>query len=441
MAAQFTPIESIPKIVAASCASFRSHRTLSLEFRKEQLRALERCLTENEAEFKAAIKADLNRPSDFEIPTCIKVCKSFISNLDVMAQNQKAAGVKESDECYVRYSPLGSVLIIGTWNFPIMLLIEPLVGAIAAGNTCIVKPSEVAEHCAEILARRLPQYLDPQVVSVITGGVDETTALLKERFDHIFYTGSTEVGKVIMAAAAKHLTPVTLELGGKCPTIITENTDIAKAAQRIAHWKSMNCGQVCISVDYIICPKHLQEELIKNVIGYWHHLFGKDLRTSENYPRIINKRQFERLEKLLKAVKEQSKVVFGGRTDAENLFIEPTIATDVSLSDEIMKGEIFGPILPIITCEDLEGAIEIVNKMEHSLNLNLFSTNQEQIDKVLRETRSGSVSINDVASAYSNHSLPFGGVGSSGVGNYHGKYSFDTFSHKRAVMIRNLSHL
>ncbi|KAF9955993.1 aldehyde dehydrogenase 3, member A2, partial [Modicella reniformis] len=406
--------------------------------------ALQRLVDENQDALDAAIYKDLHRPKDFEVVSCLKTCKGLIDNLDALTRDQKVVDANSTDDSYVRMSPLGNVLIIGTWNFPIMLIIEPLAGAIAAGNTCVVKPSEVSQESASILTRLLPKYMDPSVVSVVNGSVEETTVLLKERFDHIFYTGGTEIGKIIMSAAAKNLTPVTLELGGMCPVIISENTDIAKAAQKVAFWKTLNCGQVCLSVNYILCPKSLQEPLIQNVIGTWKHLFGGadgkgDFKESSDYPRVINKRQFDRLEKLLQKVKDQNTIVYGGSTDPSNLYMEPTIVTNVSLTDEIMKDEIFGPLLPIVTCENIDDAINIVNRQEHALSVNLFSDQKEEIEKVLRETRSGAVNVNDIAAHFTNHDLPFGGVGHSGLGSYHGKYSVDTFSHKRAVMIRNLS--
>ncbi|KAF9350432.1 aldehyde dehydrogenase 3, member A2 [Mortierella sp. AD094] len=441
MGIEYTPVSSIPKIVAASRASFLTHRTQSLEFRKEQLRALLRMVSENLDDLAGAIKSDLGRPKDAEVLGCAKTCEFYINDLEALSENKKAHGFKDGDECYVRNSPLGTVLIMGTWNFPISLVLQPLAGAIAAGNVCIVKPSEVAEASANILTRLLTKYMDPNVVAVINGAVEETTVLLQQRFDHIFYTGSTDIGRIVMAAAAKNLTPVTLELGGKCPAIITENTNLVDAAQKIAMWKSTNCGQICISVDYVLCPKHLQEKLIQNVIATWKHRFGADPKTSDVYPRIVNKRQFDRLEKLLEAVKKQSTVAYGGRTDAAQLFIEPTIATNVSLSDEIMKGEIFGPILPIVACENIDQAINIINQQEHPLSLYLFSGDKEHSERLLRETRSGAVVVNDIGVHYGNLTLPFGGVGNSGMGNYHGKYSIETFSHARAVFVRPQAHL
>ncbi|GJJ70038.1 hypothetical protein EMPS_02387 [Entomortierella parvispora] len=438
---KFTPVSDIPKIVAASRATFLTHRTQSLEFRKEQLRALYLLVSENSADLTGAIRADLNRPSDFEIPTCLRVIKSFIENLESLVEPQKATGLIGTDKSFVRLSPLGTVLIIGAWNFPIMLVIEPLAGAIAAGNTAIVKPSEVSVTSDTLLTRLLRKYMDPSVVAVVNGGAEETTVLLKERFDHIFYTGGVAVAKIVMQAAAKNLTPVTLELGGKCPAIVTDKTDLAKAAQKIAGWKALNCGQVCLSVDYVLCPRHLQDELIKNLIGTWQHMYGKDAKQSDVYPRIITKRQLERLEKVLSVAKKENKVVYGGESDLSNRYMAPTILTDVKLEDTIMEEEIFGPLLPIIDCEDIQGAVDVVNKGEHPLALYLFSDDPVHVEKVLSETRSGGVIVNDIATHFSNHSLPFGGVGHSGIGNYHGKYSVETFSHKRAVMVRSQAHL
>ncbi|KAF9585478.1 Aldehyde dehydrogenase [Lunasporangiospora selenospora] len=437
----YTPIEEIPKIVAASKATFKTHRTQSLENRKEQLRALLRLVEENKVDLADAITKDLNRHSDFEIPTIITAVRDFIDNLENLTQPQKAAGVHEKDDCFVRLSPLGSVLIIGAWNFPIMLVLEPLAGAIAAGNTAVLKPSEVSVNSAQLLTRLVQKYMDPAVVSVINGGKDETTVLLQQRFDHIFYTGGTEVGRIVMQAAAKNLTPVTLELGGKCPAIVTDRVDLVKTAQRIAGWKTLNCGQVCLSVDYVLISKALEAPFIEAVQATWKHLFGDNPRTCATYPKIVSVRQTERLEKLLQSIKKENNIICGGETNVAERYVAPTIVTNVSLTDEVMKDEIFGPILPIVVCDDLNGAIDIINQGEHPLGLYLFSDDKDQQEQVLRETRSGAVCINDIACHFLNHSLPFGGVGNSGIGNYHGRYSIDTFSHKRAVMTRSIAHL
>ncbi|KAG0346272.1 aldehyde dehydrogenase 3, member A2 [Podila humilis] len=441
MTAEYTPVSAIPKIVASMRASFLTHRTQSLEFRKEQLRALLRAVVENEDAMFAAIRADLNRQKDNEVDVIKSSLKNFIDNLETLVKTSYFPGFHEKDECSVRMTPLGTVLVIGAWNYPMMLNLDPVAGAIAAGNVVILKPSEVSTHSAALLTQIVQKYMDPSVIQVVNGGVDETTVLLKERFDHIFYTGGTQVGRIVMMAAAKNLTPVTLELGGKCPAIITENTNIAKAAQKIAGVKTTNCGQICLTVDYVLCPTHLRESLIQAIIATWKHMYGEDAATCATYPKIISTRQAERLEKLLSAVKGQNTVVHGGRSDVQKRFIEPTIVTGVTLKDEIMQDEIFGPILPIIDCDNLQGAIDIVNQNEHPLALYIFSDNKDEIEKVLRETRSGGVTVNECATHFYNDNLPFGGVGHSGIGNYHGKYSLDTFSHKRAVMIRSQAHL
>ncbi|KAG0032403.1 aldehyde dehydrogenase 3, member A2 [Podila clonocystis] len=425
MTVEYTPVSAIPKIVANMKKSFLNHRTQSLEFRKEQLRALLRAVTENEDAMVEAIRIDLNRHKDNEVPTIKGAIQGFIDNLEDLTKQTNVAGFHEKDECSV----------------PMMLNIEPIAGAIAAGNNVVLKPSEVSAHSAHLLTQMMEKYMDPQVVQVVNGAVEETSALLKERFDHIFYTGGTEVGRIVMVAAAKNLTPVTLELGGKCPVIVTEHTDIAKAAQAIAGTKTFNCGQVCLTVDYVLCPKHLRESLIQGCIATWKHMFTEDAGSCATYPKIINARQHARLEKLLATVKQQNTIVYGGRSDASHRFIEPTIVTGVTLKDEIMQDEIFGPILPIVDCDNLQDAIDIINQNEHPLALYLFSDNKAEVEKVIRETRSGGVTVNQLATHFYNHNLPFGGVGNSGIGNYHGKFSIDTFSHKRAVMIRSQAHL
>ncbi|KAF9428464.1 aldehyde dehydrogenase 3, member A2 [Podila epigama] len=437
----YTPVSEIPKIVAGMRQSFLTHRTQSLEYRKNQLRALLQGVVENEDAMVAAIQADLNRAKDTEIPVIKGTIQGFINNLEALTQPSIVPGLHEKDDCSVRLSPLGTVLVIGAWNFPMMLNLDPVAGAIAAGNVVILKPSEVSVNSARVLTDLIQKYMDPNVIKVVNGGVDETPALLRERFDHIFYTGGTQVGRIVMQAAAKHLTPVTLELGGKCPVIVTESTDLVKAARTIAGAKTSNCGQICLTVDYVLCPKHLREPLIQAVIATWQHLFTSDASSSSNYPKIINVRQAERLDKLLTIAKEQNKVAYGGHTDVAKRYIEPTIVADVRLEDEIMRDEIFGPILPIIDCDSVQQAVDIINTKEHPLVLYMFTNNKDDVEKVLRETRSGGVVVNGIGAHFYNHNLPFGGVGNSGIGNYHGKYSIDTFSHKRAVMVRNQAHL
>uniref|UniRef100_A0A2A4JQY4 Aldehyde dehydrogenase domain-containing protein n=1 Tax=Heliothis virescens TaxID=7102 RepID=A0A2A4JQY4_HELVI len=310
-------------------------------------------------------------------------------------------------------------------------------GAIAAGNTVIVKPSELAEACAAFVAEMLPKYLDSDAVIVVEGGPQETTELLQQKFDYIFFTGGTSVGKIIYQAAVKNLTPVTLELGGKSPVYIDNTVDIMVTAKRILWGKFINSGQTCIAPDYILCTKEVQDKFIaaaKKVLKEW---YGAEPQKSPDFARIINSRHFSRLQALVDASKD--KVAIGGSYDANDKFIEPTIITNVVASDKIMQDEIFGPLLPIVPIENAFEAIQFINERDHPLVLYAFS-NQTNIQKLFTEqTRSGSLSINDTMMFYAVETLPFGGVGASGFGAYHGKKTFDTFTHKKSCLIRNFS--
>ncbi|KAF9166120.1 aldehyde dehydrogenase 3, member A2 [Actinomortierella ambigua] len=441
MGPEYTPVEAIPKIVDDSRKTFQSHRTQSLKVRKEQIAALERLVVENEDAINNAIHADLGRRSTFEFGTLIEAIRALKNHdMDFQTKDQHEKGEKEADKAFVRLSPKGNVLIIGAWNFPFLLTLEPLAGAIAAGNTAIIKPSELAVHSMRLMMQLVPKYMDKSIVQIVTGGAKETGALLQERFDHIFYTGGTEVGRIVMQAAAKHLTPVTLELGGKCPVIIAKDADLQKAAMAIAGWKSTNSGQICLAPDYLLCPKELQPALIQQMIGVWHHLYGENPTDHDDYAHVINQRHFERLVTLMEMTKKESKMVHGGRTNPARLTIEPTVFTGVKLTDTIMKDEIFGPLLPIIDCESMDDAIKIINTTEYPLSLFMYTEDDANVQRVLNETRSGGVSVNDIAANFTNAALPFGGCGNSGMGAYHGRYSIETFSHRRAVVVRK-SHL
>ncbi|KFO94567.1 Fatty aldehyde dehydrogenase, partial [Buceros rhinoceros silvestris] len=338
------------------------------------------------------------------------------------------------DEAYISFEPLGVVLVIGAWNYPFVLVMQPLIGAIAAGNAVVVKPSEISGNTAQLVADLLPQYLDPELYPVVTGGVPETTALLTQRFDHILYTGSTAVGKIVMAAAAKHLTPVTLELGGKSPCYIDKDCDLAVACRRITWGKYMNCGQTCIAPDYILCDPSIQSKVVENIKATLQEFYGEDVKSSQDYERIVNKHHFKRVLGLL----EGQKIAHGGETDEDSCFIAPTILTDVSPDSKVMEEEIFGPVLPILTVKSVDEAVEFINSREKPLALYVFSNNKEVIKRVISETSSGGVTGNDVIMHFFLSTLPFGGVGNSGMGAYHGKHSFETFSHRRACLIRDL---
>ncbi|XP_055574831.1 aldehyde dehydrogenase family 3 member A2-like [Falco cherrug] len=433
-------MERMQQVIARARGAFNSGRCRSLEFRLQQLKALERMVREKEKEILAAIKSDLHKCGhnaySHEI---LGVLGELALTMDKLPSWAAPRPVKKNlltmrDEAYICPEPLGVVLIIGAWNYPFVLVMQPLIGAIAAGNAVVVKPSEISENTAQLVADLLPQYLDRELYPVVTGGVPETTELLTQRFDHILYTGNSAVGKIVMAAAAKHLTPVTLELGGKSPCYIDKDCDLAVACRRITWGKYMNCGQTCIAPDYILCDPSIQSKVVENIKATLQEFYGEDVKSSPDYERIINKRHFRRVLGLL----EGQKIAHGGEADEASCFIAPTILTDVSPESKVMEEEIFGPVLPILTVRSVEEAIEFINRREKPLALYVFSNNKKLIRRVISETSSGGVTANDVIMHSLVPDLPFGGVGNSGMGAYHGKHSFETFSHCRACLIKDL---
>ncbi|NWU10097.1 AL3A2 dehydrogenase, partial [Cephalopterus ornatus] len=433
-------MERMQHVIARARAAFNSGRSRSLEFRIQQLKALERMVKEKEKEILAALHADLHKSGpnayNHEILGVLIELALAMEKLPSWAapQHVKKDLITMRDEVFINFEPLGVVLIIGAWNYPFLLIMHPLVGAIAAGNAVVVKPSEVSENTAKLMADLLPQYLDRELYPVVTGGVPETTELLTQRFDHILYTGNSAVGKIVMAAAAKHLTPVTLELGGKSPCYIDKDCDLAVACRRITWGKYMNCGQTCIAPDYILCDPSIQSQVVENIKATLQEFYGEDVKSSADYERIINKRHFKRVMGLL----EGQKIAHGGENDEASCFIAPTILTDVSPDSKVMEEEIFGPVLPIVTVKSVEEAIEFINRREKPLALYVFSNNKKLIRRVLSETSSGGMTANDVFMHSLVPNLPFGGVGNSGMGAYHGRYSFETFSHRRACVIKDL---
>ncbi|KFV69449.1 Fatty aldehyde dehydrogenase, partial [Dryobates pubescens] len=430
----------IQEVVGKARAAFYSGRCRALEFRIQQLKALERMVKEKESEILAAIEADLHKCRHkafiFEMVSVLEELALAIGRQTSWAAPQpvKRNLMTMRAETYTCFEPLGVVLITGTWNYPFLTVMQPLVGAIAAGNAVVVKPSEISENTAKLIADILPQYLDQELYPVVTGGVPETTELLKQRFDHILYTGNSAVGKIVMAAAAKHLTPVTLELGGKSPCYIDSDCDLAVACRRITWGKYMNCGQTCIAPDYILCHPSIQSQVVENIKATLQEFYGADVKSSPDYERIINKHHFKRILGLL----EGQKIAHGGETDEASCFIAPTILTDVSPESKVMEEEIFGPVLPIVPVKSVEEAIEFINLREKPLALYVFSNKKELIRKVMLETSSGGVTVNDVLIQYGVLSLPFGGVGNSGMGACHGKHSFETFSHRRSCLVKDL---
>ena len=429
-------IEAIPSLVAGLRATFDSGKTRSLEWRKAQLEALIRFAQENDAALIDALRADMGKPElearVADVGQISLEAKLALKNLKKWTRPESAGSIPLMGKSFVVRDPLGVVLIIAPWNYPVGLLISPLVGAIAAGNAAVLKPSEVTAHTSRVLAELLPKYVDTDAIALVEGGVPETSALLEERFDHIMYTGNGSVGRIVMEAAARNLTPVTLELGGKSPCIVDGTADIEVAARRIAWGKFMNAGQTCIAPDYILVEESVEEELIGELKKSVESFYEGNTQDNPDYTRIVNSRHHDRVSKLI----EGQEIAFGGGTRAEDCYIEPTVLRNVSPDAPVMQSEIFGPVLPVLRIKDVGEAIEFVNRGEKPLALYLFSNDSAMEDRVLSSTSSGGVTINGTIMHIANAKLPFGGVGPSGMGAYHGRHSFETFSHRKAVLRR-----
>eukprot|EP01099_Mayorella_cantabrigiensis_P007059 TRINITY_DN60_c0_g1_i3.p1 TRINITY_DN60_c0_g1~~TRINITY_DN60_c0_g1_i3.p1 ORF type:complete len:409 (-),score=107.38 TRINITY_DN60_c0_g1_i3:48-1274(-) len=342
-----------------------------------------------------------------------------------------------TDTVQILREPFGVVLIIGAWNFPFMETLKPLVGAIAAGNCAVVKPSELSPVSATLIASLLPKYLDPEAFQVVNGGAEETSALLKEKFDFIMYTGNSTVGRIVMRAASEHLTPVALELGGKSPTVVDSGVNIPIVARRIVWGKFLNVGQVCIAPDYILVLKDVHDQLVAEMKKVVVEFFGSDPSVSPDYGRIVNQRHFNRLKALMPSAESSEKIVCGGQLDENSLYIAPTIVDNVGPDSKLMKDEIFGPFMPIIQVESITEAIQFIRGRPKPLALYLFSERREVAERFKKETSSGGLTINDTLLHGFVASLPFGGVGESGMGAYGGRHSYETFSHERAVLHRS----
>lgn len=414
---------------------FQTGKTKDISFRIEKLKALKQAIVENEQSIIQALQADLHKPELETYIGEISVIKEIdyaIKHLHNWLKPQKAKVSVEFFSYSARLypEPLGVVLIIGAWNYPFNLIISPLIGAIAAGNCTIIKPSELAHHTSHLVANILKKYFEPEYIVVLEGGVETSQKLLAEKFDHIFFTGSTAVGKIVMEAAAKHLTPVTLELGGKSPCIVDSEINLEYTARRIIWGKFLNAGQTCIAPDYLLVDQKIKKDLVNTLHKCLKEFYGQNPANSPDYARIINQKHFERLAKFL----EDGEIICGGETNPSQRYIAPTLLDKVSLTATVMQEEIFGPILPIIEYRDITEAIALINSQPKPLALYLFSQNKNLQKRVLQETSSGGVCINDTVLQFGISSLPFGGVGDSGIGSYHGKASFDTFSHYKSVL-------
>lgn len=439
MALTFTKVADIPRIVASCRTAFDKGAVREIAKRKDAIRKVIKMVDENEAALLEAVKKDL-RKSAFEtkLMELAMVRNEAYECLDGVDgwihEKVPLEGIQHLDSCYVRRDPLGVVLIIGAWNYPLQLTLVGLCGALAAGNTVVLKPSEVSPHTAGVLATLIPKYLPPELCAVVNGGVAETTAVLKERFDHILYTGNSRVAKIVMRAASEHLTPVTLELGGKSPCIVDANADLSITARRIMWGRFTNCGQTCIAPDYLLVHESVKKPLIEQLRIAREAFLGKDPQKCVDYGRMVNDMHWQRVVDLMKG----GQVVVGGEHDKADKFIAPTVLDNVDLASPLMTDEIFGPLLPIVTFRTASDVVTFVNQREKPLALYVFSTNSQFVNHVIDNTSSGAATVNDTLMHAAVAGLPFGGVGYSGMGAYHGHHTFQTFSHRKAVMKRQL---
>lgn len=419
---------------------FNSGITKDIRFRLSALKKLKMIIKENEDNILKALKKDLGK-SDFEgyateLGMVYEEINLHIKNIKKWSKREKRKTPISyfPAKSYVYKEPYGVTLIIGPFNYPFQLVIAPLIGAISAGNTAVIKPSENVRNISILLEELINENFEEEFIKVVGSldGKEFVTELLELPFDYIFFTGSVNVGKIIMEKAAKNLTPITLELGGKSPCIVDKDARLELAAKRIVWGKFLNAGQTCVAPDYLYVHKDVKEELLELIIGELNTQFGENSYESDDYPRIVNSRAIDRLKSYI----EDSEVYYGGKVDRDNKYIEPTLLTNVDVNSPVMTEEIFGPILPVITFSHIKEAIEFINKREKPLALYYFSESKDSVKNIIKFTTSGGVTINDTVIHVANPHLPFGGVGNSGLGKYHGKESFEAFTHNRAIMER-----
>jgi len=419
-------------------ATFDSGRSRPLAWRKEQIAGLRRMMEEGEEELLEALRVDLGRPKVEAFAADIGHTKQELRHLAkhvdgwVKPTRVKVPLTVAPAKAWIVPEPLGVVLVIAPWNYPIQLLVEPVGAALAAGNCVLAKPSELAPACSAAMARLLPRYVDPEAVTVVEGGVDDTTALLAERWDHIFFTGSTAVGRVVAAAAAKHLTPTVLELGGKSPTYVHASADLDVAARRIAWGKFLNAGQTCIAPDYVLVDHQIKDVLVDKLASQIGEFYGSDPKASKSFGRIVNGRHLDRLQGLLD--KGAGTVAAGGQVDAAERFVAPTVTVEPSPDSAVMQEEIFGPILPVLGVDGPVEAKAFIAARPKPLALYVFAQRDDVVDDIVSSTSSGGVCVNQTLMHLLPPDLPFGGVGDSGMGAYHGKTGFDVFSHHKSVL-------
>uniref|UniRef100_A0A8D8IY14 Aldehyde dehydrogenase n=4 Tax=Culex pipiens TaxID=7175 RepID=A0A8D8IY14_CULPI len=430
-------------IVQQLHTTFGSGRTRDVAFREKQLQNLLRMYEENHAEMARALAADLRKHKQeaylMEIEFLMNDLRSTIFKLRdwVKPDRPEKTMVNMMDGVFIYKDPYGVVLVMGAWNYPLQVTLVPVAAAIAAGNCVLIKPSEVAPATSRFIAETIPKYLDQDCYRVVEGGVKETSELLKQKFDYIFYTGSGRVGRIVHQACNENLTPCTLELGGKSPCYIDSTADIAIATKRILWGKFINAGQTCIAPDYVLCSKSVQKQFLEEARSVLKEWYGENAKDSPDLCRIINQQHFQRLSSMIKG----ANVAIGGDMDASEKYMAPTVLIDVKACDPVMQDEIFGPILPILTVESPQEAINFINARDKPLAMYIFSKNEAARDALIANTSCGGICVNDTLGHFAVESLPFGGVGPSGMAAYHGKYGFDSFTHKKSCLMKDFNAL
>ena len=415
---------------------FQTNETLDVKYRIRALEKLRKCILNHETQIAEALQRDLGKCSTesymCETGLVLDEIRYMIKHLPGFAKKKKVK-TPLSQFCaqsYTMPSPHGVVLIMSPWNYPLLLTLNPLVDAISAGNTVILKPSAYSPYTAQLLKNMIEECFDRKYVAVVTGGREENTSLLETKFDYIFFTGSKTVGKEVMKHAAEHLTPVTLELGGKSPCIVDKSANISLSVKRIVFGKFLNSGQTCVAPDYIYCDRAVKDQLIMELKKQIHKQFGKHPLSGKNYGKIINKKHFERITGLI----DHEKVVTGGRYDKDTLKIEPTVMDNVTFDDKVMQEEIFGPVLPVLVYDHLDEVVKNINAREHPLAFYMFTGNVRTAEEVMKQCGFGGGCINDTMIHLASNELPFGGFEESGMGSYHGKAGFDTFTHYKSIV-------
>ncbi|MBU9714246.1 aldehyde dehydrogenase [Evansella tamaricis] len=433
--------QAIHDLIQKQRTYFYTGETKDVSFRQRQLHKLKKCIEKNEGKITDALKRDLNKSLHESFTTEIgflyNELKDIQKNIDLWAapKKERTPITHTGSKSYIYKVPYGVTLIIAPWNYPFQLAIAPLIGAIAGGNTAIVKPSEMTPNTSSVIREILAETFDEKYIAVVEGNAETAKDLLEEKLDYIFFTGSVQVGKKVMEAASKHLTPVTLELGGKSPAIIMKDANVKLAAKRIVWGKFINAGQTCIAPDYILVHEKNRRKLLKYLVYYIKKFYGNDVRFNDDYPKLVHEKHVDRLVFML----EESKIYHGGEYDRIARFMEPTVMVEVEENDPVMKEEIFGPILPVLSFSTDYEVVERVRKRPSPLALYLFTQSRESEEFILDNLSFGGACVNDTLMHFVTPYLPFGGVGESGMGAYHGKYSFDTFTYERSVLRQSTS--